>query len=70
MKLDLRVTTGVITAFLKKNRRLIFWLTWGIALSYWYGLTMGDYPTGFAVFTGFGILLGDCPRIYDFGWRD
>ncbi len=58
MKQDLRFTTVAITTFLKKNRHLIFWLVWGIALSCWYGFVMGDYPTGFAVFTGFGILLG------------
>jgi hypothetical protein len=47
-----------IRTFLKKYRPLLFWLTWGICMSLWFGLTTRDYQTCFAIFMGFGIYLG------------
>jgi hypothetical protein len=47
-----------IRAILSKYRTLIYWLTWGIAMTLVFGMIQRDYRTPFMIFMGFGVFLG------------
>jgi len=69
MRLKIKFRTIAIRAFLKEHRLLVFWLVWGICMSWCFGATTRDYQTGFAIFMGFGIYLGLVTQFVKVKWH-
>ena len=47
-----------IKTFLSGYRSLIFWLIWGVVMSWMFGVIMKDFRTSSAIFMGLAIYLG------------